>query len=152
MLRTFLVATALSLNLGTAQAKHEEFGTPKEAQALVAKGVASIKKIGAQKTYDAINAKAAGWVDRDLYLTVYDLDGKCLAQGANAKMVGKDLSDLRDADGRLFIKERVDLAKAKPSFWQDYKWNDPITRKMTAKTTYCERHADTVLCVGVYKR
>jgi signal transduction histidine kinase len=150
-MRLSLIALALTLNLGSAHAKPQEFGTPKEAQALVAKGVASIKKIGAQKTYDEVNAKAPGWVDRDLYLTVYDLDGKCLAQGANPKMVGKDLVDLRDADGRPFIKERMDLAKAKASFWQDYKWTDPVTRKVAAKTTYCERHADTVICVGVYK-
>ena len=151
-MRPSLIALALTLNLGSAHAKMEEFGTPKEAQALVAKGVSSLKKVGVQKTIDEINAKSAGWVDRDLYITVYDLDGKCLAHGTNAKMAGKDLIDLRDADGRTFIKERMDLAKAKSSFWQDYKWTDPVTRKVTAKTTYCERHSDLVLCVGVYKR
>jgi signal transduction histidine kinase len=152
MVLSFVAATLLTLNLGSAHAKPEEFGSPKEAQALVAKAVASLKKAGAQKTYEAITAKAPGFVDRDLYVTAYDLEGKCLAQGANAKMVGKDLTDLRDADGRLFIKERMELAKTKGSFWQDYKWTDPVTRKVMAKTTYCERLAETVLCVGVYKR
>jgi signal transduction histidine kinase len=146
-----LVATALVLNLGSTSAK-SEFGSPKDAQALVAKGVASVKSIGAQKTFAAINAGGQGWVDRDLYLTVYDLEGKCLAHGTNAKMAGKDLIDLRDADGRTFIKERMELAKGKGTFWQDYKWTDPVTRKVMAKTTYCERQAETVLCVGVYKR
>jgi hypothetical protein len=149
---SWIVAAALSLNLGTSHAKTEEFGSPKDAQALVAKGFVSIKKVGAQKTFDEINAKAPGWVDRDLYVTAYDLNGKCLAQGGNAKMAGKDLIDLRDADGRLFVKERVELARTKGSFWQDYKWTDPVTRKLMAKTTYCERQAEIILCVGVYKR
>jgi hypothetical protein len=149
---TWIVAAALSLNLGASHGKTEEFGSRKEAEALVAKGVTSFKKVGVQKTIDEINAKAPGWVDRDLYITVYDLEGKCLAHGTNAKMAGKDLIDLRDADGRIFIKDRMDLAKAKTSFWQDYKWTDPVTRKVVAKTTYCERHSDLVLCVGVYKR
>jgi signal transduction histidine kinase len=151
-MRLSLIALALTLNLGSAHAKPSEFGSPKDAQALVTKGFASIKKVGAQKTFDEINAKAPGLVDRDLYITAYDLDGMCLAQGGNAKMAGKNLIDLRDADGRLFVKERVELAKAKTSFWQDYKWTDPVTRKLLAKTTYCERQAEIILCVGVYKR
>jgi cytochrome c len=149
---SLIAAAAVTLSLGSVHAKTEEFGSQKEAQALVAKGLAHIKKVGPQKAYEEISAKAPGWVDRDLYLTVYDLEGKCLAHGSNPKMVGKDLIDLRDADGKIFIKERMDLARSKGSFWQDYKWTDPVTRKVMAKTTYCERHQDTVLCVGVYKR
>jgi hypothetical protein len=145
------LAAVLILSVGSAPAK-AEFGTPKEAEALVAKGVAYIKKVGAKRAYEEINAKAPGWTDRDLYLTIYDLDGKCLVHGTNARMVGKDLIDLRDSDGRIFIKERMDLARSKGSFWQDYKWTDPLTRKVVPKTTYCERHDETVLCVGVYKR
>jgi signal transduction histidine kinase len=145
-------AAALALHLGTAPAKQAEFGSPKDAQALVAKAVASIKKVGAQKTFDEINTKGPALVDRDLYVTAYDLQGKCLAQGSNAKMAGKDLIDMRDAAGHPFVKERVELARTKSSFWQDYMWTDPITRKLMPKTTYCERHDEVILCVGVYKR
>jgi cytochrome c len=148
---SLIAALALTLNAGAVQ-KPEEFGSPKEAQAIVKKGVARIKSIGAQRAYEEISAKAPAFVDRDLYLTVYDLEGKCLAHGSNPKMAGKDLIDLRDADGKTFIKERMDLARSKGSFWQDYKWTDPVTRAVMAKATYCERLQDTVLCVGIYKR
>jgi ATP-dependent Clp protease ATP-binding subunit ClpX len=43
---------------------------------------------------------------------VYDTGGKCLAHGQNEKQVGKDLIDLADADGKEFVKERVELAKS----------------------------------------
>ena len=59
---TWIVAAALSLNLGASHGKTEEFGSRKEAEALVAKGVTSFKKVGVQKTIDEINAKAPGWV------------------------------------------------------------------------------------------
>jgi hypothetical protein len=151
-----MLAAAVVLSLGSASAAParvtEEFGSAKDAEALVTKGAAYIKKVGAQKAYPEINAKAPGWIDRDLYLTIYDLDGNCLVHGQNPKMVGKSLIDLRDADGRIFIKERMDLAKSMGKFWQDYKWTDPVTRKVLAKSTYCERHDATVLCVGFYKR
>jgi cytochrome c len=91
------------------------------------------------------------FVDRDLYITVYDLTGKCVAHGANAKLIGKDLSDSQDVDGKYFVKERVELAKAKQSFWQEYKFTNPVTKKIEPKEMYCERLDDVAVCGGIYK-
>ena len=40
---------------------------------------------------------------------------KCLAHGANEKQVGKDPIDLKDVDGKAFVRERVELGKSKPA-------------------------------------
>ena len=61
------------------------------------------------------------------------------------------LIDLKDIDGKPFIKERVDMAKTQASFWQDYKFTNPTTKKIEPKTMYCERLDQTVVCGGVYK-
>lgn len=127
-----------------------EYATPKEAEAMVGKVIAAIKS-NKQKTYDEITAKDAKWIDRDLYPVVYDLTGKVLAHGQNAKQVGKDLIEFKDADGKAFVKERVELAKSKGKFWQDYKFTDPITKKVLPKQMYCEKLDDTAVCAGVYK-
>ena len=79
------------------------------------------------------------------------LDGKVWAHGANEKMIGRVLIDLKDVDGKEFVKERVQLGKTKPSFWQDYKFTNPVTRKIGEKSMYCERLDETVVCGGVYK-
>src|SRR4029453_3780348 len=42
---------------------------------------------------------------RDLYITVLDLDGKLLAHGQRADLIGKVLIDLKDPDGKLFMRE-----------------------------------------------
>ena len=63
-----------------------------------------------------------------------------------------DTVELRVADGKAFVKERADLGRAKRSFWHDYKWTDPITRKVARKSTYCERLDEKLFCVGIYKR
>jgi hypothetical protein len=44
---------------------------------------------------------------------VYDLDGKCPFYGTNPKMGGKDLLGLTNPDGKQFIADRVEFAKAK---------------------------------------
>lgn len=128
----------------------EPYATKKEAEAMVAKAIAAIK-INKQKTYDEITAKDPKWIDRDLYPVVYDLTGKVLAHGQNTKQVGKDLIELKDADGKAFVKERVDLAKSKGKFWQEYKFTEPTTKKVLPKEMYCEKLDDTAVCAGVYK-
>jgi cytochrome c len=125
--------------------------TADEAVAMVKKGVAFIKAQGTEKGYAEISNKQGQFIDRDLYLVVYGLDGTVLAHGANDKMVGKNLIDLKDIDGKAFVKERVELGQTKSSFWQDYKFTDPVTKKIEPKTTYCERLDASVVCGGIYK-
>jgi len=144
------VVAALAAPCGGAWAVAEH-ATADEAMAMVKKGVAYIKESGRDKGYAEITSKQSQFRDRDLYLVVYGLDGKVWAHGANPKMVGKVLIDLRDIDGKEFVRERVDLAKAKPNFWQDYKFTNPVTRKVEPKQMYCERLDDTVVCGGIYK-
>jgi cytochrome c len=139
--------------LGTAGVLHAADGgaTKAEAEAMVKKGVAFIKANGNDKAYAEITRKGGQFSDRDLYLVVYGLDGVVHAHGGNNKMVGKNLIDLKDIDGKAFVKERVDLGKAKPSFWQEYKFTNPESKKIEPKLAYCERVAETVVCGGIYK-
>jgi signal transduction histidine kinase len=129
----------------------QEHASRDEAMAMVKKGVAYIKANGKDKGYAEISNKQGQFKDRDLYLVVYGLDGKVWAHGANEKMVGRVLIDLKDVDGKEFVKERVELGKAKPNFWQDYKFTNPVTKKVGEKSMYCERLDETVVCGGVYK-
>jgi cytochrome c len=136
---------------GSAHATNGEGASKEEAIAMVKKGIAFIKTHGVEKGYAAITAKDKQFVDRDLYLVVYGLDGKCLAHGANERQVGKDLLELTDIDGKTFIKERVSLVKSKPAgVWQDYKFTNPTNKKIEAKVMYCEKLGETAVCGGVY--
>jgi cytochrome c len=56
-----------------------------------------------------------------------------------------------DVDGKEFVKERVELAKTESSFWQSYKYLNPVTKAVEPKQMYCERLNDTVVCGGVYQ-
>lgn len=125
--------------------------TAAEATAMVKKGVAHIKSAGKEKAFADISNPEGSFVVNDLYLTVWAFDGTVRAHGANAKMVGKNLIDLKDIDGKEFVKERMELAKAKPTFWQDYKFTNPVSKKVEPKSMYCERLEDMAVCGGVYK-
>lgn len=147
-----IVVLAAAATFISAPALAEEFATAKEAEAMVGKAIGHIKKNGKEKAYADFTDKKPGWVDRDLYVVVYDLNGKVLAHGQNSKQVGKDLIGMQDADGKEFVKERVELTKSKGKFWQDYKFTDPLTKKILPKSMYCEKLEDTAVCSGIYKR
>jgi D-alanyl-D-alanine carboxypeptidase len=150
VLAVSVTAAAMSLIAVTVSAKSEH-ATKDEATAMVRKGVQYLKASGKDKGYAEITNKQGQFVDRDLYLVVYGLDGVVRAHGANEKMVGKNLIDLKDVDGKAFVKERVELGQKQASFWQDYKFTNPVTKKIEPKQMYCERLEDTVVCGGVYK-
>lgn len=150
---TRLALTALTLALVCAAPLHAATAdaTKEDAVAMVKKGIAFIKANGTEKGYAEISNKAGPFIDRDLYLVVYGLDGKCLAHGANPKQIGRDLIDLTDVDGKYFVKERVSLAKSKPAgFWQEYKFTNPVSKKIEPKIMYCEKLGETAVCGGVY--
>ena len=67
------------------------------------------------------------------------------------RMIGKDLIAIKDIDGKAFVKERVELAKSKGTFWQEYKFVNPETKMIEPKIMYCERLDQTVVCGGIYK-
>lgn len=152
-MKTIRTSTAILLVaslLGAASLAHAA-ATADDATAMVKKGVAFIKSSGKDKGYAEISNKAGQFKKDDLYLVVYGLDGTVHAHGANEKMIGKNLIDLKDIDGKPFVKERVELAKSKGTFWQDYKFTNPTTKKIEPKAMYCEKLDDTVVCGGVYK-
>lgn len=144
----WMVAAAFAALPATAQ---ESRATRAEAEAMVKKGVAALKTMGREKAFAEMTAPSKTFVDRDLYLVAYGLDGTVYAHGQNPKQVGKNLIDFKDPDGKPFVKERVELAKTKGKFWQEYKFTDPLTKKVLPKEMYCERADDVVICGGVYK-
>lgn len=127
-------------------------GTPDQAVAMVKRAVAMIRSEGRDKAFAAVADMAnPAFHERDLYIFVYDLNGVALAHGNNPKMVGKPLIGLRDNEGKPMIKEMVELAKAKGKGWVDYKWPNPVTHAVEAKSGYVERLDDIMVGSGVYK-
>ena len=148
---TKLLVSGLAMFAFAGAAAAADGANKDEAISMVKKAVTFIKEKGAEKAYPEFTGKAAAFVDRDLYVVVYQLDGKVLAHGSNAKFVGKDLIDAQDVDGKHYVKERVEMAAKQPSFWQDYKFVNPVTKKVEPKQMYCEKVDNTAVCAGIYK-
>lgn len=147
-----LLCVGLTATLFTLSAFAEDRGTKDEAKAMVDAALTHIKKAGAESAYKDFTTDKSGWTKKDLYVFVMDLNGKMLAHGANEKLVGRDLINLKDSSGKTFVAEMIATAK-KGGGWVDYEWADPQTKKVDGKSSLVKLtpSGDNFVGVGVYR-
>lgn len=127
--------------------------TKDQAKAMVDKAIAYAKANGADKAYKEFNTPGSQFFDGELYIFAYDLNGNNLALGANPKMVGKNLLEMKSADGKFYLKEMIEVVKSKGEGWVDYKWTNPETKKIQDKTSFVKKipGTDAFVGCGIYK-
>lgn len=126
-----------------------------QAKAMVEKGVAFAKSNGPDKAFAAFNDKEGHpeFFNGELYLFAYDMDGNCVALGANTKMVGKNLLEMQSADGKFYLKEMIAKTKGGGEGNVEYKWTNPETKKIQDKESFVKAIPGTNYFVGsgIYK-
>jgi signal transduction histidine kinase len=143
-----------TLALGLALATGNVYAEPgeKEAIALVEKGAAFMKSKGKDELIKRIVAKDPEFVNAGLYLFMCDLKtGVLVAHPMNPALVGKDLTDVPDVNGKKFRRDIIVLAAKDGKGWVDYVYKNPATGKIEPKTTYIQKVEDVVLEAGIYK-
>lgn len=130
----------------------DERGTKEEAKAMADAAFEHIKKVGPQKAYADFTTDKAAWTKKDLYVMVYDSKAVVLAHGGNEKLLGKDMSAVKDGNGKPVVTGLIDMA-AKGGGWYDYDWPDPITKKMMGKSTFARKqpNGEGFVGVGIYR-
>jgi uncharacterized protein len=145
---TIIIALALS----TFTANAAQFGTRDEAVAMVKRVQEKFKKDGAEATFAAVTAQQRAFKDRDLYVYIMNFDCVIQAHAARAELVGKSLYEFRDQDGVYPARKTVEVARAAGRGWIDYRWTNPQTKLVEAKSTYVEKLGDRyAIGVGIYK-
>jgi signal transduction histidine kinase len=125
-----------------------DHGTPEEAKAMALRAAEFLKANGEEKAFAAFNDKSQ-FHDRDLYVFVQDDKGVVKAHGGNPNLIGKDLSPVKDLDGKLFVQE---INATKSEGWVDYKWQNAQTKAVEPKTSYVVRVDHLLVGVGAYKK
>ena len=130
--------------------------TPAQAESLVKRAVAYAKTNGIEKLIQQTNQGNGVFhvgSGGEMYLFVYDQAGVCKAIGFNSvELVGKNRMGLKDPDGKMILQEMLAVGKTKGKGWVDYKYPDPVTGKILAKTSYVETHEGLLFGCGIYKR
>ena len=127
--------------------------TEKDAIAMAERGAAFIKAHGEKEMMKKLSARDPEFVQGELYVDLRDIKtGIVLAHPINPSIVGKDLTDVPDANGKKYRREIIELAQKQGKGWVDYQYKNPVSGKIEPKTTYILRVNDVVLEAGIYKK
>lgn len=122
-----------------------------EAKALMAKAAEHYQAVGRDQAIADFNKKDGGFVDRDLYVWCYDNNKTLVAHGMNAKLIGMKVGTLHDADGKDFTTEIYNDGMANGSGRIEYKWTNPLSKKIEANLTFYQKMGQDLCMVGYYK-
>jgi signal transduction histidine kinase len=121
-----------------------------DAKRWVEKAAAFYRTSGKRIALAEYTNPSGQFVQDEMYIYVLNPRGTMLAHGVNERFVGEDFSELKDADGKSFIREILDAANSEGSGWVTYKWYNPVTKEVWPKTTYFRKVDDIIICSGVY--
>ncbi|HPX90472.1 MAG: Cache domain protein [Spirochaetes bacterium ADurb.Bin218] len=122
-----------------------------EVKAMVKKVEAYYKANGREKTFAEVQKDKGQFEKGELYVYIFDMNATVLAHPKLPSWVGKSFINLKDADGKFFIKEALDKLKTQKECWIDYKWNNPETKKIGLKHGYFLKVDDFVLSCGIWE-
>ena len=150
LLRCSMVLTFILAFAGIAVS--QERGTAAEAKQMVTDALAHVKDVGPEKAFQDFSTPGGRWHVKDIYLFCYKMDGTAVCHGANKALIGKNLMDMKTADGQYLIKNFVTLVTSKGSGWVDYQWPHPETKKTEAKRAFVAKIPgyDGLLGAGIY--
>jgi len=146
-LSRLIPAAMMAGALAAGAALAAEYGTAKEARAMLDKAVAEVKKDKAA-ALAKFNSGEGGFKDRDLYPFCTDFDGMTTAHPTHK---GKNMKELKDKNGKAFGEEILKVAEAGKVKEVSYMWPKPGSTTPVEKVTYVTRVGDQVCGVGFYK-
>jgi len=141
-----LALTGLFLLVGFASGARA--ASPEEAQALAEKAVALVKAEG-DKAFPKISDPNGEYVKGDLYVTVINKQGVILAN-LNPKLIGVNMWEATDPDGVKITQLSFTATEKSETAWINYKFTNPVSKKIEPKKTWVHRVGDMVVQAGVY--
>jgi TRAP-type uncharacterized transport system substrate-binding protein len=148
---TVAISSVLMAALLCPAAIAASYGTRDEAVAMVRRVQDKYKKEGVEPTLKAVTDKTREFHDRDLYTWVLDRTGLLMAHGGNPDLVGKNIYDMKDQNGKFFIREFIDQCMRIGHGWSDYRWVNQQKHVIEDKSSYTERMGDYCIGSGVYR-
>ena len=105
---------------------------------LVDKAAALIQKDG-DKAFAEFRKKDSEWLKGEVYVFVDDLEGINLCHPVSPDLEGKNLLNMKDAAGKEFVREMIELLKTKEAGWVEYSWKKPGASTASKKMAYVKK-------------
>jgi len=126
-----------------------QFEEAKQTMALVDQAATLLHSKGTED-FTEFRKKDSKWLKDDTYIFVVDMNGIQLLNPALPKLEGKNVINVKDANGKAQVREMIEIAKTKGSGWVEYMWPKPGESEPSKKMTYIKKVkvGDETLIVG----
>lgn len=126
-------------------------GTTDEAMLLAKRAYDLIRRTGFDQAFEIFHDKEGDFLDRDLYVFVFDHAGVYRMMGADKAKVGTSLFDAPGLNAQKLVDdawERVEQGGG----WVDYEIINPVTKEVREKSSYVLKISEDMLIgCGAYK-
>ena len=127
-------------------------GTADEAMALALRAVEHVNKLGQARAFQDFHDPHAGFIDRDLYIFVFDRDGTYSALGSDRARIGGNVADMPGVDAEQMIASTWARVQGGENGWVEYNILNPVTGDIRAKSSFVTPLGnDLVLGCGAYR-
>ena len=114
---------------------HLRQGTADEAKALTLRAAEHVKRVGFDRAYKDFHIKGGQFVDRDLYVFVFDREGYYRVMGIDESKVGTHLSAAPGLDAKQLTTDAWKRADAGGG-WVEYNIVNLVTGDVRGKASY----------------
>jgi cytochrome c len=152
ILLSFFVAIML-VAPGFSVSQEPQSEEAKQTMALVDQAAALLESKGTD-AFAKFRKKDSPWFKGHTYIFVLDMKGVDVFHPVHPDLEGKSIINIKDANGKAFIQEMIEIAKTKGSGWEEYMWPKPGETEPSKKMTYIKKVTtgnDTfIVCAGYY--
>jgi cytochrome c len=120
------------------EAQEPQSDQAKQTKALVDEAAALVESKGTD-AFAEFRKKDSQWLKGDTYIFACDMNGIEVFHPIQPDLEGKSIIDMKDANGKPFIHEMIEIANTKGSGWVEYMWTKPGETEPSKKMTYIKK-------------
>jgi len=130
-----LIRQASTLEISVGDIKLRQ-GTADQARQLVFDAMVHIRNVGYERAVLDFHDPQAGFIDRDMYIFIFDRAGFYIVHGSMPEKDGSDLRAIAGLDAQKLVDDAWEVCDNEQGGWVNYTITNPVTRDVQAKSSY----------------
>jgi signal transduction histidine kinase len=131
--RMIAQASILEISVGDIQLRQ---GTADQARQLVFDAMVHLRSVGYEQAVRDFHDRQGEFIDRDLYIFIFDRAGYYQVHGAMPEKDGTDLRAITGLDAQALVTDAWTVCDEEQGGWVNYTITNPVTREVQAKSSY----------------
>jgi signal transduction histidine kinase len=94
---------------------------------------------GKEAAFARFNDKTDKFIFLNSYIFIKTMEGVEVLNPFSPQLIGKNIIDKQDSNGKYFVKEELKILQTQESCWMDYMWPKPGSEEASPKISYVKK-------------